>query len=101
MPDMLDDEFDPDDPSEATLLVLDNGQVLNNVHPRRICVPPCPIHEPSDHHMKNWPLVWRDDRRLMERRCPHGIGHPDPDDANIAYGLDPGVHGCDGCCHEP
>lgn len=29
----------------------------------------------------------------MERICPHGVGHPDPDDTNPDT-----VHGCDGCC---
>ena len=53
----------------------------------------CTIHNPSDHHMKAWPQTWRGDRRLMERICPHGVGHPDPDDLNPDT-----VHGCDGCC---
>jgi hypothetical protein len=46
----------------------------------------------------------------MERICPHGVGHPDPDD--LAYrisiakkmGKDTkylGIHGCDGCCTPP
>ena len=62
----------------------------------------CCIHNPSDHCMKDFPTHWRDDRELMERICPHGVGHPDPDD--LAYkkrnGLpdSEGVHGCDGCC---
>jgi hypothetical protein len=34
----------------------------------------------------------------MERICPHGVGHPDPDEYAIASGGDAGVHGCDGCC---
>lgn len=57
-------------------------------HPKR-----CPLHRRSNHHMRAWPQNWRDDRGFMERICPHGIGHPDPDDS----GADP-VHGCDGCC---
>lgn len=63
----------------------------------------CCIHNPSDHHMKDWPLHWRDDRGLMERICPCGIGHPDPDD--LAFKKRMGVnikiesiHGCCGCC---
>lgn len=65
----------------------------------------CVIHNPSDHKMKDWPTHWRDDRKLMERICPHGIGHPDPDD--IAFKRDllgpkfaetESIHGCDGCC---
>jgi len=57
--------------------------------------PPCPVHSPSSHHMAGWPQHWRDDRRIIERICPHGIGHPDPDGM-----FDPGdgIHGCDGCC---
>lgn len=65
--------------------------------------PSCCIHNPSAHHMVDWPMHWRGDRGLMERICPHGIGHPDPDD--IAYKVSigrtsEGVHGCDGCCRE-
>jgi len=60
----------------------------------------CCIHNPSEHHMREWPLELRAST-LMERICPHGIGHPDPD--SLAYfnriGEDDfGVHGCDGCC---
>ncbi len=60
----------------------------------------CPIHNPSAHGMVDWPKVVRE-TGLIERTCPHGIGHPDPD--SVAYfdhigreGF--GVHGCDGCC---
>lgn len=58
-------------------------------------VAPCPIHSPSDHHMATWPQHWRGDRGIIERICPHGLGHPDPDGM-----FDPGdgVHGCDDCC---
>ena len=72
------------------------GQVLR-VHRKKDCVGPhCPIHNPSDHHMKDWPTHWRADRGIMERVCEHGVGHPDPDDA-----FADGVHGCDGCCTPP
>lgn len=61
----------------------------------------CVVHNPSDHSMKDWPVHFRFDAYLTERICPHGIGHPDPDD--LAFhkrsgrgGM--GVHGCDGCC---
>lgn len=53
----------------------------------------CPIHHPSQHHMRDWPQNWRNDRRMMERICEHGVGHPDPDDLNANR-----AHGCDGCC---
>jgi len=54
--------------------------------------------------MKTWPQNWRDDKGVMERICPHGVGHPDPDD--VVYLIKIGreyltVHGCDGCCRQP
>lgn len=61
-------------------------------------VAPCPIHSASQHHMSEWRQHWRADRGIIERICPHGVGHPDPDGM-----FDPadGVHGCDGCCRPP
>ena len=68
-------------------------------HKKEDCMgPPCPIHHPSEHHMKGWPQHWRDDRKLMERICAHGVGHPDPDGV---YKLSDNLHGCDGCCTPP
>lgn len=65
----------------------------------------CVIHNPSDHPMRDFPTYWRTDRALMERICPHGIGHPDPDDIEFKrqlkgdeYAANESVHGCDGCC---
>jgi hypothetical protein len=64
----------------------------------------CCIHNPSNHHMVTWPQNWRGDRGLMERTCPHGVGHPDPDDIAYKSTLDAknayyeAIHGCDGCC---
>ncbi len=46
--------------------------------------------------MREWPQNYRSDLNMMERICPHGVGHPDPDDI---YGVYDG-HGCDGCCDE-
>ena len=69
----------------------------------------CVIHNPSNHHMKDWPTHWREDRGMMERICKCGIGHPDPDDlihrikqAKIAGVKDTNylsIHGCCGCCN--
>lgn len=64
----------------------------------------CVIHNPSGHHMRDWPVNWRDDIGVMERICPHGVGHPDPDDAahKRSIGKDVlTVHGCCGCCRPP
>lgn len=88
--------------SEGEMWAMAGGGILVNVHPASACDGRgCPIHHPSDHHMKDWPMKWRNDVGLMERICPHGIGHPDPDDLehkrNLGL-LGYSIHGCDGCC---
>lgn len=63
--------------------------------------PFCVIHNPSDHPLRDAPLNWRADKGVMERICPHGIGHDDPDDVAHRQRMGQsgaGVHGCDGCC---
>lgn len=102
---------------------LVGGEVVYNVHDPALCAGrPCPIHNASQHSMSDFPQHFREDRGSMERICPHGIGHPDPDDlpyqthkeANRlqAHGPDEfprgyyetlaaeivSTHGCDGCC---
>lgn len=90
------------------LIGMHHGGPLVVHAPEKCAGQVCCIHNPSDHVMKYFPQLWRDDRELMERTCPHGIGHPDPDDlaykASIRgadYAYWEGVHGCDGCCREP
>lgn len=82
--------------------VVVEGVRLTRVHPDSECLAgPCVIHRPSGHHMRAWPLHWRDDRGLFERVCPHGIGHPDPDQYahwQRAGRTGMGVHCCDSCC---
>lgn len=67
----------------------------------------CCVHKPSDHHMVTWTQNWRQDTGVMERICPCGVGHPDPD--HIAYVRSKLgdkvadtqlVHGCCGCCSQ-
>lgn len=78
------------------------GVPIYNIHSPHVCAGrPCVVHAPSNHSMRAFPTHWRRDRGIMERICPHGIGHPDPDD--LAYlesvgRTGEGVHGCDGCC---
>jgi hypothetical protein len=82
--------------------ILSTRLVLHNIHPEDRCAGrPCVIHNRSDHHMRGWRLLWRDDRGIFERVCPHHVGHPDPD--QLGYWRETGqtaqgVHGCDGCC---
>lgn len=112
-----------DDFEAGRLYKTGTGQIVN-VHGSDECKFPdrCVIHNPSDHSMSEFPTRWREDRFLMERICPHGIGHPDPDDlffkrqmtirmfselperypdpeaaADDYMGFE-GIHGCDGCC---
>jgi len=74
-----------------------SNQVLINVHSKKACKGEyCCIHNPSKHHMADWPQNWREDRRIMERICEHGIGHIDPDQP--LRSIEDGTHGCDGCC---
>lgn len=75
------------------------GQVITGVHSPDVCAgEPCVIHNPSDHHMRDWPTNLRDDfgSPFTERICGHGVGHPDPDDPQADR-----VHACCGCCARP
>lgn len=77
-------------------------------HPAAQCAGQvCCVHAPSTHIMSNFPQHWRDDAGKMERVCPHGIGHPDPDELDFVKrtrGFEEmiilSMHGCDGCCTE-
>jgi hypothetical protein len=70
--------------TDTTLLVHNTDKCVGEV---------CTIHNRSNHSMRSFPQHYRFDQRVMERTCPHGVGHPDPDD--ICKDLS---HGCDGCC---
>lgn len=91
---------------EMELVTLSGGQTLY-VHTKTQCLldDSCAIHNPSDHHMRGFPQFWREDRFMMERVCPHGVGHPDPDQIKYwdrVLGRErasiEAYHGCDGCC---
>lgn len=103
------------DPNDVTRAIVGNATdevygvnigdvVLQNIHNAELCQGRnCIIHNPSDHHMRNWPLTWRGDKGVFERHCPHGTGHPDPDDADylISHGREAWtIHGCDSCCRK-
>lgn len=80
---------------------LEGGQIIYNVHPQDRCAGrPCPVHNRTGHHMRAFPQHFRADRGFMERICPHGVGHPDPDELPPILYL-AGIHGCDGCCVLP
>jgi hypothetical protein len=106
------DDEDDDSPywitGEGLEVCIDTGTVwvdgrsLRNVHQASACAGRhCTVHRPSRHHMIFWPIIWRDDRTLFERCCPHGVGHPDPDQLDYWQMMGRewmAVHGCDGCC---
>lgn len=94
---------------DAHTATLVGGETLYNVHSSVACQPgPCAVHNPSPTHMSGWPQHWRADRRMIERVCPHGIDHPDPDQLAFwakCHGTPAadllGLHTCDGCCLPP
>ena len=74
---------------------------LRKVHDESLCAGrPCTIHNRTDHPMRDFPQNWRVDYSIMERICPHGIGHPDPDEYKLTFNKWENVHGCDGCCNQ-
>lgn len=87
--------------NERGLTFVNNG-MLRNIHPTTACAGRhCWVHNPSTHRLDQAPISWRSDKLVAERICPHGVGHPDPDDVGYQEsigrtGLD--IHGCDGCC---
>lgn len=75
------------------------GGVVLRTHHERLCRPPCCLHSPSAHHMRDWSQAWSQQLLAIFRRCPHGHFHPDPDDLQARTG---GLlHTCDGCCLPP
>lgn len=80
-----------------------DGYVLGSVHDPAVCEGRgCGIHNhPSDHPLKDAPMLWRADRGILERICEHGIGHPDYDSATYLTSIGKwyeNIHGCCGCC---
>jgi hypothetical protein len=71
------------------------GNNIVNVHTAQTCNGKCTIHNHSQHALSDKPLLWRNDRKIFEHICEHGVGHPCPDSLPKT---DSGVHGCCGCC---
>jgi len=75
-----------------------NG-MIENVHSPLVCEGEnCCIHNPSAHSMRDFPQYFgRRGTVFMERQCPHGFFHPDPDDPKTKDWVER-RHNCDGCC---
>jgi hypothetical protein len=79
--------------------ILEHSGITILVHDSDKCIGKyCTIHNRSNHIMRSFPQHWRGDRAIMERTCPHGVGHPDPDEYKLTLSKYEGIHGCDGCC---
>lgn len=91
------------------MFALADGVIISNTHPAGSCEGPggCPLHAPSDHALRDAPLVAFPPTGGLGRRCEHGQVHPDIDD--VAYrsrgsgryqGRRPDWwhQPCDGCC---
>lgn len=102
------------------IYVTGTKQVLTNVHDPSECEGQyCVVHAPSKHPLVNAPTHWRvglvwDPKleafrggEIMERICPCGIFHPDPDDLAFVvrrFGTERAdeltSHDCCGCCRD-
>jgi hypothetical protein len=79
------------------------GTFVHNAHPRGTCAGSgCALHGPSAHWLRDMPMRWSPPEPgggpgRMERRCPHGAWHPDPDDGRFRAERGDGPV-CDPCC---
>lgn len=86
---------------DGTLLVTHPEHACRGTH--------CCVHNPSDHPLRDAPLVWLPRLRSLDRICTHGIRHPDRDDFayKASQRLSPlllallSAHDCDDCCRWP
>lgn len=75
--------------------------VLRNVHSALDCAGrECIIHSPKPRDTDDWPLLWRGDRAIFERICPHGTGHPDAAQFEYWHEQDEDWQRIHGCCIE-
>jgi len=80
---------------------LESGQTLRTHHADECVGQWCAIHRPMPGPWSSWPRYWRGDRRILERLCPHGVGHPAAEMAETSPSWEL-IHGCDGCpCSPP
>lgn len=88
------------DSGRYDLVTLHNGMVLQ-IHGERRCFSGhCCFHSPSDHRLKDAPLVWVRAINLMMRMCPHGHPHPDPDSMEYLRSRLSTFDGWHPCCPE-
>jgi hypothetical protein len=85
------------------------GQGVYKTHGPKLCSgQTCCIHNPSDHHMVDWPMIFNNQRLFLAQRvCEHGVAHSDPDSLRYFANRQDipdrivtmlAIHECDGCC---
>lgn len=79
---------------------LESGQVLNTHNESECRGQWCAIHLPMPGPWSEWPRMWREDRGIMERICPCGIGHPVAEMYDWAIENGRGFELVHGCCAE-
>ena len=58
-----------------------NDQILKHVHDPKVCSSgPCPIHNQSNHPLRDAKQWFDWETKIMHRTCHHNRYHPDPDD---------------------
>jgi hypothetical protein len=74
----MDDDLGLDN-GRQDLITLVDGRLMSTHGPEVCFGPHCCIHKPSDHPLRNAPLTWVGDLKMMFRVCEHKSIHPDPD----------------------
>lgn len=71
------------------------------VHPPDRCLGVCVIHNPSENHMRDWPMMWSVPDMCMFRECSHHVWHPDYDHIDYAMRAGhPTTFAFHTCCEE-
>jgi len=86
------------DDGTKDIITLHDGMVLQTHGPRRCAGFHCCIHNPSDHPLRNAPMVWLGQLNLMMRICKHEELHPDPDSMNVVAARLLNFEGWHPCC---
>jgi hypothetical protein len=94
--------FESPDELGTNIAVLAGGRTLTGAHGIERCIgDTCAIHNVTQHPLSEWPQEYDELERTISRICPHGIMHPDPDDAPYRASTGRSTrHTCDGCCDE-
>jgi hypothetical protein len=66
--------------------VLTSGRTLTHHDPDVCNGEPCPLHNPTDHRFRQYPLDWKEEWGIMVRVMKDGQTIPDPDDYHVRQG---------------